>query len=59
MLSCDIVAVGAGTRFVTAYSGVWIPPDCGSWLLPRAVGQQRALEVLLTSRVIGTEQALQ
>lgn len=60
MLSCDLVVAGVGTRFVTAYSGVGLTPDCGlSWLLPRAIGQQRALDMLLTNRVIGTEQALQ
>ena len=45
-------------RFVSAYSGVGLTPDCGlTWLLPRAVGQQRALDLLLTNRVIGAEQA--
>jgi len=58
MLSCDLVVAGAGTRFVTAYSGVGLTPDCGlSWLLPRAIGQQRALEMLLTNRVVAVEQA--
>jgi 2-(1,2-epoxy-1,2-dihydrophenyl)acetyl-CoA isomerase len=53
MLSCDVVVAGAGTKFVTAYSGVGLTPDCGlSWLLPRAVGQQRALELLLVNRAI-------
>jgi 2-(1,2-epoxy-1,2-dihydrophenyl)acetyl-CoA isomerase len=58
MLSCDLVVADAGTRFVAAYSGVGLTPDCGlSWLLPRAIGQQRALEMLLTNRVVTAEHA--
>jgi 2-(1,2-epoxy-1,2-dihydrophenyl)acetyl-CoA isomerase len=53
MLSCDLVVAEAGTKFVFAYPGVGLTPDCGvSWLLPRAVGQQRALELALTGRVL-------
>lgn len=58
MLSCDLVVAGRQTRFVAAYSGVGLTPDCGlTWLLPRAVGQQRALDLLLTNRTLGAEQA--
>ncbi len=53
MLSCDLVVAEAATKFVFAYPGVGLTPDCGvSWLLPRAVGQQRALELALTGRVL-------
>ncbi|MDP3892172.1 enoyl-CoA hydratase/isomerase family protein [Nocardioides sp.] len=53
MLSGDLVVAGASTRFVTAYAGVGLTPDCGlSWLLPRAVGHQRAAELCLTGRVL-------
>lgn len=46
------------TRFVGAYSSVGFVPDCGlSWLLPRAVGQQRALELLLTARRLSAPEA--
>lgn len=59
MLSCDVVVSGRGTRFLTAYGGVGLTPDCGaSWLLPRAVGQQRALELFLTGRVLSADEAL-
>jgi 2-(1,2-epoxy-1,2-dihydrophenyl)acetyl-CoA isomerase len=58
MLSCDLVVADASTRFVGAYAGVGLTPDCGlSWLLPRAVGQQRALEFLLTQRVLSAGEA--
>ncbi|WP_347355003.1 enoyl-CoA hydratase/isomerase family protein [Intrasporangium sp.] len=58
MLSCDVIVAAAGTKFVTAYAGIGLTPDCGlSWLLPRAVGQQRALELLLTGRTLTAREA--
>ena len=60
MLTCDVVVAGAATRFLAAYARMGLTPDCGlSWLLPRAVGQQRALELLLTQRVLGAPDALE
>jgi 2-(1,2-epoxy-1,2-dihydrophenyl)acetyl-CoA isomerase len=42
-----------------AYSGVGLTPDCGvSYQLPRAVGQQRALELALTGRTLGADEAM-
>lgn len=59
MLAGDLIVADRATRFVTAYSGIGLTPDCGvSWLLPRAVGQQRALQLLLTPTVIDGDQAL-
>jgi 2-(1,2-epoxy-1,2-dihydrophenyl)acetyl-CoA isomerase len=59
MLSCDVVLAATSTRFVAAYSGVGLTPDCGlSWLLPRAVGQQRALLLLVTERRLVAAEAL-
>ncbi|MFJ9565249.1 enoyl-CoA hydratase/isomerase family protein [Streptomyces fuscichromogenes] len=58
LLSCDLVVADQSTRFVGAYSSVGFVPDCGlSWLLPRAVGQQRALELLLTGRRLSAPEA--
>lgn len=58
MLSCDVIVAAPGTKFVMAYSGIGLTPDCGvSWLLPRAVGQQRALEFALTGRVLTADEA--
>ncbi len=59
MLSCDLVVAGESTKFVFAYPGVGLTPDCGlSWLLPRAVGQQRALQFALGGRPLSAAQAL-
>lgn len=59
MLSCDVVVAERSTQFTPAYPAVGLTPDCGlSWLLPRAVGSVRALDLLLTNRVLGTEEAL-
>lgn len=50
-LACDVVVAEAATKFVFAYPGVGLTPDCGvSWLLPRAVGQQRALQFALLGK---------
>ena len=60
ILSCDLVIADESTRFVGAYSSVGFVPDCGlSWLLPRAVGQQRALELLMTARQLSAYEAHQ
>lgn len=59
MLSCDLVVAAPETRFVFAYPQAGLTPDCGvSWLLPRAVGQQRALAFALGGEPLDTHTAL-
>ena len=60
VLNADVVVASRSTKFLTAYAGIGLTPDCGvSYLLPRAVGQQRALELALTGRVHSAEEALE
>jgi 2-(1,2-epoxy-1,2-dihydrophenyl)acetyl-CoA isomerase len=59
MLSCDVIVADPETKFVFAYPGIGLTPDCGaSYLLNRAVGQQRALFFALTDEVLSAETAL-
>ena len=59
MLSADVVVASRSTKFVMAYPGIGLTPDCGvSYLVPRAIGQQRALDVALTGRVLRADEAL-
>ncbi|WP_245627219.1 enoyl-CoA hydratase/isomerase family protein [Kribbia dieselivorans] len=57
-LSCDIVITTDSTKFLMAYAGVGLTPDVGSsYLIPRAVGTQRALELALLGKVVVGEEA--
>lgn len=59
VLAADVVVAASGTKFLSAYGAVGLVPDCGlSWQLPRAIGQQRALELVLTNRALSAEEAL-
>jgi 2-(1,2-epoxy-1,2-dihydrophenyl)acetyl-CoA isomerase len=59
MLSCDVVVSHPGTKFVFAYPGIGFTPDCGvSYLLPRAIGQQRALHFALVGTAVSADEAL-
>lgn len=59
MCAADIVIAADNTRFNTAYARIGASPDAGnSWLLPRLVGQRKALEWLLLSDNIDASTAL-
>ena len=59
MLSCDVVVAAAATKFVFAYPGIGFTPGCGlSYLLPRAIGQQRALAFSLVGKPATASEAL-
>ena len=58
MLACDIVVADPATAFVFAYPTIGLTPDCGvSYLLPRAIGQQRALRFALSGRPASAAEA--
>jgi 2-(1,2-epoxy-1,2-dihydrophenyl)acetyl-CoA isomerase len=58
MLSADVIVASSATKLVMAYPGIGLTPDCGvSYLVPRAIGQQRALEFALTGRVLTADEA--
>lgn len=59
MCTADLAIAGRSSRFTLAYTGVGLAPDCGtSFLLPRIVGRRRAMELLLTNRTLGADEAL-
>lgn len=60
-LTCaaDLLLAGQSTKFVAAYPGIAVTPDCSlSWALPRIIGERRALEFMLLNRPISAAQAL-
>jgi 2-(1,2-epoxy-1,2-dihydrophenyl)acetyl-CoA isomerase len=58
-LSADLAIVAESAKLVMAYTGVGLTPDGGStWWLERAVGRARALELVLTNRVLTAHEAL-
>lgn len=58
MLGGDLVIAQEGTKFVFAYPAIGLTPDCGvSYLLPRAIGQQRALAFALSGSPLSASDA--
>ena len=59
-LACDIVLAAEGTRFNLAYTGIGTSPDASaSWHLPRLLGLNKSLELLLLSEPFDANEALQ
>jgi 2-(1,2-epoxy-1,2-dihydrophenyl)acetyl-CoA isomerase len=55
----DLAVCSKSARFSLAYTGVGLTPDAGtSFLLPRAVGVKRAMELLLLNRALTADEAL-
>jgi 2-(1,2-epoxy-1,2-dihydrophenyl)acetyl-CoA isomerase len=55
----DLAIAAAGAKFSLAYTGVALTPDGStSYLLPRAIGAKRALELILTNRALTADEAL-
>lgn len=59
-LMFDMRFAAAGAKFTVAFSRRGLIAEYGSaWLLPRIVGQSKAMDLLLSSRTITAEEALQ
>jgi 2-(1,2-epoxy-1,2-dihydrophenyl)acetyl-CoA isomerase len=57
-LACDIVLAARSARFIQSFANIGLIPDSGgTWILPRLVGQARALGLALTGEPIGAEKA--
>jgi enoyl-CoA hydratase/carnithine racemase len=55
---CDVRFAARGARFTTAYARLGIAAEYGmSWILPRLIGVERALDLLLSARVFDAEEA--
>ena len=59
VLAADLAIAARGAKFAPAYTGVGLTPDAGcTFLLPRAIGYKRAMELFLTNRVLDAQEAL-
>jgi 2-(1,2-epoxy-1,2-dihydrophenyl)acetyl-CoA isomerase len=59
-LACDLVIAARSANFVQAFCKLGLVPDSGgTWLLPRLVGQARAMGLALLGDKLSAEQAAQ
>ena len=59
MLSADYIVASEHAKFVSRYANIGLTPDLGvSTLLPAAIGQRRALQLLLQDRTLSAAEAL-
>ena len=59
-LACDIRVASADARFLLAYANIGCTADGGStYMLPRIVGQGRAMDIYLARQSIGAQYALE
>jgi 2-(1,2-epoxy-1,2-dihydrophenyl)acetyl-CoA isomerase len=57
-LACDVVVAARSAVFVQGFNKLGLVPDCGgTWLLPRLVGNARALGLMLLGDKLSGEQA--
>ena len=57
-LACDMVIAARSAKFIQSFSAIGLIPDSGgTWVLPRLVGQARALGLALTGEPISADQA--
>lgn len=59
-LMCDVRFAARGAKFTTAFARRGLAGEYGAtWLLPRVIGTERALDLLLSARTFDADEALQ
>lgn len=59
-LACDFCIASEDTRFIEAFVNLGLVPDAGgAYLLTRAIGVNRAVELMMTGRPVNAGEALQ
>src|SRR3954470_9912056 len=57
-LACDVVIAARSAKFIQSFASIGLIPDSGgTWVLPRLVGQARALGLTLTAEPLPAEKA--
>ncbi|RIJ32716.1 2-(1,2-epoxy-1,2-dihydrophenyl)acetyl-CoA isomerase PaaG [Henriciella mobilis] len=57
-LACDIVLAARSAKFIQSFANIGLIPDTGgTWVLPRLVGQARAMGLALTGMPLPAEKA--
>ena len=57
-LACDIVIAAKSAKFIQGFAAIGVIPDSGgTWVLPRLVGQARALGLALTGEPLPADKA--
>jgi 2-(1,2-epoxy-1,2-dihydrophenyl)acetyl-CoA isomerase len=57
-LACDLVIAKESASFIQAFSKIGLIPDSGgTFMLPRLVGMQKALALMITGEKVGAKQA--
>jgi 2-(1,2-epoxy-1,2-dihydrophenyl)acetyl-CoA isomerase len=59
-MACDVRIASDKASFLQAFINIGLVPDSGStWFLPRLVGRQRAMDLMLSGRKISAAEALE
>jgi 2-(1,2-epoxy-1,2-dihydrophenyl)acetyl-CoA isomerase len=57
-MSGDIIVAARSASFIPVFSRIGLVPDLGStWLLPRLIGRQRALDLMMLNEPLSAERA--
>lgn len=57
-LNCDMVVAARSARFIQSFSQIGLVPDGGgSWVLPRLVGQAKAMALVMTAEPVMADDA--